>query len=172
MPDLILVNAQDQAIGKMEKLATHQQGKLHRAISIFIFNSKGQFLIQQRDSSKYHCPGLWSNTACSHPYPGETTTQAANRRLKEEMGLKAQLEFKFKFHYQTEFSNGLIENEIDHVFVGTIDQDPVVNPEEVQDFKWIDLQTLQQEIQKHPLKYTFWFKLILSNPNYLQQLTK
>ena len=172
MPELILVNTQDQAIGRMEKLAAHQEGRLHRALSVFIFNSRGEYLIQKRADAKYHSAGLWSNTACSHPLPQETSLQAANRRLREEMGLEAKLEFKFKFMYRCQFDSGLVERELDHVFTGICDEPPQLNPQEAADFQWISLPDLKQAIQKQPERFTFWFRHILANPDYLLKLHK
>lgn len=160
MEKVILVNKNDEQIGIGEKLKVHQEGKLHRCFSILIFNSKGELLIQQRVKSKYHSPGLWSNTCCSHPRPGEDLREAVKRRLKEEMGIKASNLKEFAtFIYKAKLGN-LIEHELDHVFVGKFDGQPKPNKNEVQDFKWINFQELKRDIKKYPRKYTFWFKRI------------
>lgn len=139
----------------------HRQGKLHRAFSIFIFNSKGDMLIQQRDTGKYHCGGLWSNTCCSHPRSDEILEGAIHRRLEEEMGFDCDLHKVFKFTYKAEFSNGLTEHETDHVFVGVCDKTPVLNKEEAMDYRWISVPDLLEDISKNPDKYTPWFKIAL-----------
>ncbi|OIO44493.1 MAG: isopentenyl-diphosphate delta-isomerase [Candidatus Nealsonbacteria bacterium CG_4_10_14_0_8_um_filter_35_10] len=160
MEEVILVNKKDEQIGTGEKLKVHREGKLHRCFSILIFNSEGELLIQQRAKSKYHSPGLWSNTCCSHPRPGEDLKTATKRRLKEEMGIKCDLKEIFSFIYRAK-SGKWIEHEFDHVFVGKFDSNPKLNKKEVQDFKWINLQELKKDLKEHPRKYTFWFKRIL-----------
>lgn len=157
---VILVNETDHEIGSMEKMEAHQKGLLHRAISVFVFDSENRLLLQQRAAHKYHSAGLWTNTCCSHPAPGETATAAAQRRLQEEMGLNVPLEFAFTFRYRAPFDNGLVEHELDHVFVGYADQDPILNPEEAADYRWVNLAEAEQEIQSHPEMYTAWFQLI------------
>lgn len=156
---VILVDENDNEIGVMEKLMAHKLGLLHRAISVFIFNSKGELLLQQRSINKYHSRGLWTNTACSHPAPGESVNHAAQRRLKEEMSLEAELDFCFKFIYKVQFSNGLFENEMDYVFVGFSDETPKPDPNEVADFRWISEEELKQQIKEQPEEFTEWFKL-------------
>lgn len=158
--NVILVNEQDEAIGTMEKLEAHQKGLLHRAISVFIFDSQGRLLLQQRAAHKYHSAGLWTNTCCSHPAPGELTLDAAHRRLEEEMGMRVPLTFAFTFHYLAAFDNGLTEHELDHVFVGYTDEPPIPNPTEVAAYRWADRMTIDQENSKNPEAYTAWFKLI------------
>jgi isopentenyl-diphosphate delta-isomerase len=160
MEKVILVNEKDKEIGTEEKIKAHKEGKLHRCFSIFIFNSKGKLLIQQRAKSKYHSPLLWSNTCCSHPRPNEKLIKAAKRRLKEEMGIETNLKEIFSFIYQAK-SGKWIEHEFDHVFVGKFDGNPKPNKNEVEDFKWVKLRELKREMKKHPRKYTFWFKRIL-----------
>ena len=160
MEEVILVNKKDEQIGTGEKLKVHLEGKLHRCFSILIFNSKGELLIQQRAKSKHHSPGLWSNTCCSHPRPGEKLIAAAKRRLKEEMGIDTDLKEIFSFIYRAK-SGKWIEYEFDHVFIGRFNGKPKPNKKEVQDFKWISLKDLKKDIKKHPQKYTFWFKRIL-----------
>ena len=158
---VILVDTNDSPIGQMEKLEAHQKGELHRAFSIFIFNTKGELLLQQRALDKYHSGGLWTNTCCSHPRPGEDNLAAANRRLKEEMGMKANLTPAFSFKYRAEFESGLIEHEYDHVFFGKSDLLPVINKEEVEQYKYINLDTLKQELLLYPDHYTPWLKICL-----------
>src|SRR5262245_36737449 len=139
---VVLVDENDREIGTEEKLKTHQQGLLHRAFSIFVLNSEGQLLLQKRAAGKYHSPGLWGNTFCSHPRPGEELEAAVHRRLQAEMGFDCPLKRDFSFVYRVELNNGLIEHEIDHVFSGHHDGDPDANLEEVQDWRWVDLPTL------------------------------
>jgi len=158
---VILVDTNDSPIGQMEKLEAHQKGELHRAFSIFIFNTKGELLLQQRALDKYHSGGLWTNTCCSHPRPGEDNLAAANRRLKEEMGMKANLTPAFSFTYRAKFESGLIEHEYDHVFFGKSDLLPVINKEEVEQYKYINLDTLKQELLLYPDHYTPWLKICL-----------
>ncbi|MDD2996269.1 MAG: isopentenyl-diphosphate Delta-isomerase [Paludibacter sp.] len=158
--DVILVDEFDQPIGTMEKMEAHVKAALHRAISVFIFNSKGEWLLQRRAIEKYHSRGLWTNTSCTHPAPGETSLEAAHRRLHEEMGLKAELREVFSFKYIQELENNLTEHEYDHVFVGYSDELPVPNPDEVMDYKYISYQDLLQEVAESPKKFTAWFKMI------------
>ena len=158
---VILVDEGDRETGSMEKMAAHRKGLLHRAFSVFIFNSRGQMLLQQRALHKYHSAGLFTNTCCSHPRPGEETAAAASRRLKEEMGLDAKLEHKGHFIYRTEFQNGLTEHELDHVFTGLSDEQPVINPDEVASYRWMDLPEIKKEISQEPEKYTSWFRIAM-----------
>jgi isopentenyl-diphosphate delta-isomerase len=162
MDDLvILVDESDNVTGTAGKMEAHRKGLLHRAISVFIFNSQGEVLLQQRALQKYHSAGLWSNTCCSHPLPGESNEDAAIRRLMEEMGLKASLKYISSFRYRTDFSNGLIENELDHVFYGITDQVPVLNIKEAQDWKYMNLTDLKNNIELYPEKYTSWLKICI-----------
>ena len=165
---LILVDENDAEIGQMNKLEAHEKGLLHRAVSILIFNSKGEWLLQKRASSKYHSPSLWSNTCCSHPTPGESSLNAAKRRLMEEMGLKVDIKFAFDFMYRTDFSNGLTEHELDHVFIGFSDKIPVINKEEADDFKYQDQTQLLKHMEESPSEYTEWFKILL--PKVIEKL--
>ncbi|ASU36689.1 isopentenyl-diphosphate Delta-isomerase [Mucilaginibacter xinganensis] len=158
---VMIVNADGQAWGTMDKMAAHVTGTLHRAFSVFIFNSKGQLLLQQRALDKYHSGGLWTNTCCSHPRLGETTPDAAHRRLKEEMGMDCELTELFQFTYRHEFDNGLIEHEYDHVFIGKSDTLPQPDPAEVAGFKYMDTDLLVLELIERPNEYTAWFKLCL-----------
>lgn len=158
--NVILVNSNDQKIGLMPKLEAHKRGILHRAFSVLIFNKKGELLIQQRALNKYHTPGLWSNTCCSHQIDGETNIEAGKRRLFEEMGFEVEL-FNFdSFIYNAYFENGLIEYEFDHILVGIFEGTPLINKNEVNDFKWITFDKLQKEIYSSPQNYTVWFRII------------
>ncbi len=161
MENVILVDTNDTPVGQMEKLKAHLKGELHRALSVLIFNSEGEILLQQRAFSKYHTPGLWSNTCCSHPRPGEDSLEAATRRLGEEMGFTTPLIKSFDFIYKAHFDNGLIEHEFDHVFFGTFDGEPVINPEEANDFKWVKLNNLMEDMRSVPENYTVWFRIIM-----------
>ncbi len=161
MKDIILVDKEDNEIGGGEKMAVHLEGKLHRAFSVFIFNSQGEMMLQKRASIKYHSPGLWTNACCSHPRPGETLEEAAERRLKEEMGFECDLKKVFSFIYKAKVEN-LIEHEFDHVFFGKFDQEPILNKEEADDWKWIEPRKLVEDIIKNPKEYTCWFKIILT----------
>lgn len=158
---VILVTKDDKPIGTMEKMLAHQKANLHRAFSVFIFNSKGQLLMQQRASNKYHSPLLWTNTVCSHPRQNEKTIDAAHRRLMEEMGFSCDFEKAFSFVYKAEVGQGLVEHEYDHVFIGVSDQEPSPNPDEVNDWKYIDLDILEIDINENPDKYTIWFQIAL-----------
>lgn len=157
--NVILVDEKDNVLGTMEKIAAHQSGFLHRAFSVFIFNHKGQLLLQQRAHDKYHSSGKWSNTCCSHPRLNEQNMEAAKRRLKEEMGLDCELLYKFNFIYRTDFSNGLCEHEFDHVFFGTTDALPVIDPQEVAAFAYMDLEEINDQLKQNPNQYTEWFKI-------------
>ena len=156
---VILVDKNDNQVGLMPKLEAHEKGVLHRAFSIFIFNSKYELLLQKRASSKYHSGGLWTNTCCSHPREGEDTLDAANRRLDEEMGIKTSLRKVYNFIYKAELDNQLTEHEFDHVFYGVCDNDPILNKDEAEDFKWVDMETLNNDIMKNEDNYTVWFKI-------------
>lgn len=161
MEELILVDENDQEIGVMEKMEAHEKGLLHRAFSVLLFNNEGKLLLQQRALNKYHSPGLWTNTCCSHPRPMETTEAAANRRLFEEMGLHAPLKEVFHFTYRAELEYGLIEHEIDHVFIGYSDETPHLNLEEIMGFKWMSLSDIQSDMRSNPSRYTAWFHLLI-----------
>jgi len=160
MEQVILVNENDEETGTMEKMAAHHGAHLHRAISVFITDTAGRWLLQQRTMEKYHSKGKWSNTTCSHPAPGETTEEAAHRRLMQEMGLKAVLTDLFIFRYQAELENNLTEHEIDHVFVGVTDVLPQPNPEEVMNYRYVGFEELNEEITNQPDAFSAWFKLI------------
>ena len=156
---VILVDKNDNQVGLMPKLEAHEKSLLHRAFSIFIFNSRYELLLQKRASSKYHSGGLWTNTCCSHPREGEDTLDAANRRLDEEMGIKVSLRKVYDFIYKAELDNQLTEHEFDHVFYGVCDRDPKLNKDEAEDFKWVDMETLNNDIIKNEDIYTVWFKI-------------
>jgi isopentenyl-diphosphate delta-isomerase len=157
--EVILVDSEDRDIGYLEKMEAHQQGLLHRAFSIFILNSPGEMLLQRRALTKYHSPGLWTNACCSHPAPGENTLQSANQRLEEEMGFNCNLTEIGSFTYRTTFENNLIEHEFDHVFIGKYEGDIVANKEEVEEFKWISIDSLEEDMKRRPESYTFWFHI-------------
>ena len=158
---MILVNEKDKEIGREEKLKAHKLGLLHRCFSILVFNSKGELLLQKRAVGKYHSGGLWSNTCCGHPRPGEDVIAAAERRLKEEMGFECELKEVMSFSYKTELDHGLIENEFDHVLIGKYDKDPVLNPEEAEDWRFVSLEKLEKVIEENPARFTVWLKIIL-----------
>jgi isopentenyl-diphosphate Delta-isomerase len=159
--EVVLVNENDEAIGVEEKLKSHLLGALHRAFSIFIFNSEGRLLLQKRASTKYHSRGLWSNTCCGHPRPGESTEGASRRRLYEEMGFDCELRKVFDFIYRAELGDGLFEHEYDHVLVGRFDGEPNPCRDEVDDWKWMDLSELKLDVQRNPDAFTYWFKVSL-----------
>lgn len=156
---VILVNNNDQSLGAMEKMEAHEKGVMHRAFSVFIFNSKGEMLLQKRADEKYHSAGLWSNAACSHPHTDEKTADAAHRRLQEEMGFDCEIEEAFSFTYKAHVGDGLTEHEYDHVFVGHSDAKPVPDPDEVSDWKYVDFDWLLEDIDNHPDDYTVWFRI-------------
>lgn len=160
MDQVILVNEKDEVIGQMEKLEAHQKGLLHRAFSVFVFNEKNELLIQKRAETKYHSGGLWTNTCCSHPKPNESTLEGAQRRLKEEMGMEVSLKNAFHFIYKVDFDNGLTEYELDHVLIGYSNEDPILNPEEASQFKWVGFNEILNSLKYHPNSFTFWFKHI------------
>ncbi|WP_439559458.1 isopentenyl-diphosphate Delta-isomerase [Dyadobacter sp.] len=156
---VILVNEEDVEIGLMPKLEAHQKGMLHRAFSVFIFNTKGEMLLQRRAFGKYHSEGLWSNTCCSHPFPEESANRAASRRLREEMGISADLNFLYTFQYRVQLENGLTENELDHVFWGISDEKPLINTDEVSEYKYMTMNDIKADLSKNPEDYTEWFKI-------------
>ncbi len=161
MEEVILVDQDDNAIGTMEKMEAHRKGLLHRAFSIVIFNSKGEILLQKRAQSKYHSAGLWTNACCSHPLPDESMHDATRRKLKQEMGIDLKTEFAYKFIYRTILDKRLVEHECDYVFTGIFDGEPIINTREVEDWKFISIKQLRDEVSASPENYTYWFKLIL-----------
>ena len=156
---VILVDENDNELGLMEKMEAHEKGVLHRAFSVFVFNGKGEVMLQQRAFEKYHSGGLWTNTCCSHPRKGETVLEAAHRRMEEEMGFDCELEEQFHFIYNRKLDKGLTEHELDHVVFGKFDGAPSLNPEEVADYKWVNMQELKTDISENPNQYTEWFKI-------------
>ena len=167
---VILVSEVDEQLGLMAKMEAHEKGILHRAFSVFIFNKKGELLLQQRALDKYHSPGLWTNTCCSHQRDGESNIEAGKRRLQEEMGFNCDLKELFWFVYKASFDNGLTEHELDHVMIGHYDDDPIVNLEEAAAFKWMSLEDVKKDMQIQPELYTEWFKIIFNE--YDQRLVK
>lgn len=157
---VLLVDEQDNFLGVMEKMEAHQKAVLHRAFSVFILNDKGEIMMQQRALHKYHSPGLWTNTCCSHQQEGESNVQAAERRLMEEMGVFTPLKEAFSFIYKATFNNGLTEHEYDYVLIGYFNDAPKINPTEVADWKWMSMEEIKSELQSHPQLYTEWFKII------------
>lgn len=166
MEKVILVDECDNPIGDMEKMEAHRKGLLHRAFSILVFNSKGEVLLQKRSQGKYHSGGLWTNTCCSHPQPGENLEAAVRKRLKHEMGIDVKPEFVYKFIYRASLTDNLTEHEYDHVFIGTFDGEPDVNDLEVEDWKFINVKILRNDILRNPDAYTCWFRLIINHPEF------
>ena len=158
---VVLVDKNDRELGVAEKMKAHIEGQLHRAFSIFVFNSKKELLLQRRALSKYHCGGLWTNTCCSHPRFGESLKDAVKRRLKEEMGFVCDLKKHFSFMYKATLGKNLYEHEYDHVFVGNYDGNPNLNLDEADEWKWITLEELKEDVIKNADKYTPWFRIIL-----------
>lgn len=154
---VILVDEHDNPTGTMEKLETHRRGLRHRAISVYVFNRAGKLLLQRRAAGKYHCGGLWSNTCCGHPYPDEAARLAAERRLFEEMGVRVPLHKQFEFSYCLELPGGMTENEFGHIFAALDDQRPQPDPEEADDFRYVALADLEQEMAAQPERFTPWF---------------
>jgi isopentenyl-diphosphate delta-isomerase len=157
---VILVDTNDNQIGLMAKMEAHEKALLHRAFSVFTFNDNGELLLQQRAADKYHSPLLWTNTCCSHQRNGETSLEAGKRRLQEEMGFTCELEEVFSFIYKAPFDNGLTEHELDHVMIGTYNENPIVNPDEVESFKWMTLEDVKADLELNPEIYTAWFTII------------
>lgn len=157
---VVLVNPQDEVLGLMEKMQAHENGLLHRAFSVFLFNEKGEMLLQKRATEKYHSPNQWTNACCSHPRENETYLDAAKRRLKEELGIESELTERFHFIYKADVGQDLWEHELDHVFTGTYDGDFNLNPEEVSEIKYMSITELNADILQYPERYTEWFKII------------
>lgn len=158
---VILVDELDKEIGEKDKMKAHLDGDLHRAFSIFIFNTNNELLLQKRALGKYHSPGLWTNTCCSHPQPGFSMENCLSKRLFEEMGMTCEISPWFTFQYKAEFENGLIEHEFDHVYKGFSDELPVLNPDEVSDYQYITVEKLKKELGESPEKYSAWLKIII-----------
>ena len=157
---VVLVNEKDEVVGSMEKIEAHEKALLHRAFSVFVINKNNELMLQRRALGKYHSPGLWTNTCCSHPRVGETYKSGAHRRMVEEMGFDCELKDMFSFIYKAPFDNGLTEHELDHVFVGYCETEPIINIEEVDSWKWIAMDELKKDIVDNPDNYTVWFKII------------
>jgi isopentenyl-diphosphate delta-isomerase len=157
---VILVNENDEPVGLMPKMEAHEKALLHRAFSVFVFNDKKELMLQQRALTKYHSPGLWTNTCCSHQREGESNIEAGKRRLREEMGFVTELKETMSFIYKAPFDNGLTEHEFDHILVGNYNDIPLINPEEVAAWKWMSLDAVKADIDKQPELYTAWFKII------------
>lgn len=164
-----LVDEQDNNLGVMEKMQAHREAKLHRAISVFIFNSKGELLLQRRAKDKYHSNSLWTNTCCTHPRPEEPILEAASRRLFEEMGMHSTLEHQFSFVYKAALDNEMTEYEYDHVFFGITDNEPLINPKEVSEWAYRSLQEIEMLLKQSPELFTEWFKLIFDQVKELRK---
>ena len=167
---LILVDKNDKKIGEMEKLQAHRKAILHRAFSVFLFNSNGELMLQQRAFSKYHSPGLWGNACDGHPRVSETVVQAGERRLIEEMGIKVKLKKKVGFVYKVKLEKGMNEHEFDYVLTGKFNGKPKLNKKEANDWKWIELKELKKQVKKNPKNFTSWFKIVLKK--YLKELSR
>lgn len=157
---VVLVNQNDEQIGLMAKLEAHEKALLHRAFSVFVLNDKNEIMLQQRAKDKYHSPLLWTNTCCSHQRENESNLEAGRRRLKEEMGFETSLVELFSFIYKAPFDNGLTEHELDHVMIGYYNDEPVINREEVESWKWMSIENVKSDMQINPAIYTEWFKII------------
>jgi len=157
---VVLVDEHDNKIGLMPKIEAHEKALLHRAFSVFVFNEENELMVQQRALHKYHSPGLWTNTCCSHQRDGESNIEAGKRRLMEEMGFSTELQESISFIYKAPFDNGLTEHEYDHILLGYYNEEPNINPDEVAAWKWMTLEELQKDIAKQPDLYTAWFKII------------
>jgi isopentenyl-diphosphate delta-isomerase len=164
MVHVVLVDQDDNEVGIMEKMEAHQKGVLHRAFSVLLFNSKHELLLQKRADQKYHSGGLWTNTCCSHPLPGEAIEDATHRSLLHEMGIEVRAHFLYKFLYEADLDGDLKEHELDYVFIGVYDGEPVINCEEVSDWKFIDTKSLQKDMTENPSVYSCWFKIMMQDP--------
>ena len=159
---VVLISENDEVLGLMDKMQAHENGLLHRAFSVFLFNEKGEVLLQKRAAEKYHSPNQWTNAVCSHPRDGETYLEGAQRRLKEELGIEAmELSPKFHFIYKADVGGNLWEHELDHVFTGNYDGNFSLNEEEVSEIRYITMEALDQEMESNPENFTEWFKIIL-----------
>ncbi|ACU06981.1 Putative Nudix hydrolase YfcD [Flavobacteriaceae bacterium 3519-10] len=158
---VVLVSEQDEVLGVMEKMQAHQEGILHRAFSVFLFNEAGEMLLQKRAAGKYHSPNQWTNAVCSHPRIDESYLEGANRRMSEELGIDAELQEKFHFIYKADVGQDLWEHELDHVFTGSFSGDVNLNKDEVAEIRYISMEDLDNEMNEHPENFTEWFKIIL-----------
>ncbi|MCB2221797.1 MAG: isopentenyl-diphosphate Delta-isomerase [Bacteroidetes bacterium] len=156
---VVLVDPQDQPLGKMEKMKAHEKGILHRAFSAFVFNDRNELMLQQRAFTKYHSPGLWTNTCCSHPREDELPEEAVHRRMMEEMGFDCEVRKAFDFTYKADVGQGLIEHEFDHVFIGHSNQKPNLNPDEVNDWKYSTMEDIREDMKRNPDQFTVWFRI-------------
>ena len=161
LEQVILVDEQDRQVGVGEKMETHRTGALHRAFSVFVFDSAGRLLLPKSAGTKDHSGGLWSNPCCGHPRPGEATVEAARRRLREEMNFDCELRGAFSFLYRVEFDNRLVEHEYDHVLVGRFDGEPAPEPSEVEDWRWVSGDELARALNAHPERYSYWLGVAL-----------
>ncbi len=157
---VILVNEKDEQIGLMPKMEAHEKAVLHRAFSVFVFNTKNELMLQQRAAEKYHSPLLWANSCCSHQRNGESNIEAGKRRLQEEMGFVCELKEVTSFIYKAPFANGLTEHELDHIMIGYFNENPIINREEVESYKWMTLEDVKNDMVEQPEIYTEWFKII------------
>jgi isopentenyl-diphosphate delta-isomerase len=167
---VVLVDENDAEVGTLEKQRAHTEGRLHRALSVFVVNSRGEMLLQRRAPAKYHSGGLWTNACCSHPRPGEPVHQAARRRLREEMGIDCALESAFEFTYRAPVGAGLVEHEYDHVFLARYDGDPRPAADEVDGWRWAPVAELEDELARAPERFTPWFRLVFSRPGWAERL--
>lgn len=167
---VVLVDESDAEVGTLEKQRAHAEGRLHRALSVFVLNARGEMLLQRRASAKYHSGGLWTNACCSHPRPGEPVDVAARRRLREEMGFECPLQPAFAFVYRAEVGDGLVEHEYDHVFLGRYDGEPAPSADEVDDWRWASVQQLADEVAAAPERFTPWFRIVFARPDWANRL--
>ena len=167
---VVLVDENDVEVGTLEKQRAHREGRLHRALSVFVLNGRGELLLQRRAAGKYHSGGLWTNTCCSHPRPGEPVDQAARRRLREEMGIDCALAPAFAFTYRAQVGPELVEHEFDHLFAGRWDGEPAPSPDEVDEWRWVPLPELEREVREHPERFTAWLRMLVSRPDWPQGL--
>jgi len=167
-----LVDGDDRPLGTMEKLQAHVEGRLHRAFSVFVFDRAGRLLLQRRSAGKYHSGGLWSNTCCGHPRPGEPVTEAASRRLFEEMGFRTALHPIFRFVYRAELDSAMVEHELDHVLVGSFEERPSPEPAEVDAWKWMELDLLREAVAREPQAFTAWLRILLSDAGHVRALAQ
>ena len=164
--NVIIVDKNDNQIGLMPKLDAHKKGVLHRAFSVFVLNNNNEIMLQKRAYNKYHSGGLWTNTCCSHQREGENSIEAGKRRLREEMGFETELKIITSFIYKVEFENGLTEHELDYLLIGKFLKSPVINKQEVADWKWMKIELIADDIKLNPNNYTSWFKIIFDKFQY------
>jgi isopentenyl-diphosphate delta-isomerase len=167
---VVLVDENDAQVGTLEKQRAHLEGRLHRALSVFVMNSRGEMLLQRRAAGKYHSGGLWTNTCCSHPRPGEPVDEAARRRLREEMGIDVELVPLFEFTYRAPVGPGLVEHEYDHVFAGRYDGEPVPSVDEVDGWDWVPVRDLARRVNDDPEAFTPWFRVVFSNADLAERV--